>query len=108
MDQKLILYTILGMALVTFLPRLLPLWLLSARSLPPLVVAWLRYVPPAVLAAMLLPAVLAPNDRVDLSSANLYLLAAIPTLLVAWRTRSLFWSVVVGMALVAIGRAFFI
>ncbi len=106
MDQKLILYTIVGMALVTYLPRLLPLWLLSARSLPPLVVAWLRYVPPAVLAAMLLPAVLAPERRLNLSVENLYLLAALPTLLVAWRTRSLFWSVVAGMALVAVGRAF--
>jgi branched-subunit amino acid transport protein len=55
MDQKIILLTIFGMALVTYIPRLVPVSLLSSRSLPPLVIAWLRYIPVAVLSAMLLP-----------------------------------------------------
>ncbi|MDZ4158585.1 MAG: AzlD domain-containing protein [Anaerolineaceae bacterium] len=104
MDQTLILYTILGMALVTYLPRLLPLWMLNGRTLPPLVTTWLRYVPVAVLAAMLSPALLIPDDRIQISLDNLFLLAAIPTTLVAWRTRSLFWSVITGMVCVALGR----
>ena len=41
MDQTQITLTILGMGLVTYLPRLLPIWLLSARRLPPALVAWL-------------------------------------------------------------------
>ena len=104
MDQKTIFLTILGMALVTYVPRLLPVWLLSSKSLPPLVIAWLRYVPVAVLAAMLFPSIVVQNNQVDLGPSNLFLWAAFPTLLVAWKRRSLFGSVVVGMIVVAMVR----
>jgi branched-subunit amino acid transport protein len=117
MDQKTITLTLIGMALVTYVPRLLPLWLLTPRAgraqgedtaeaaaLPPLAIAWLRYVPAAVLAAMLLPALVVTEGRVDLSLGNLYLLAAFPTLLVAVRTRSLMAAVLVGMTVVAVVR----
>jgi branched-subunit amino acid transport protein len=107
MDQNEIFLTIIGMGLVTYGPRLLPTLALASRSLPPLVVAWLRYVPVAVLAAMLLPSILLPEESIDLRFSNLFLWAAIPTLLVGWKTRSLFGSVVVGMLLVAAGRFFF-
>ncbi|MGC9348750.1 MAG: AzlD domain-containing protein [Anaerolineae bacterium] len=106
MDQRAILLTMVGMLLVTYLPRLLPLWLFSSRPLPPLVVAWLRYVPVAVLAAMLLPSLVWVEDGVRLGLSNLYLWAAVPTFIVAWRTKSLFGSVVVGMVIVAAARHF--
>jgi len=101
-----IFFIILGMALATYLPRLVPVWFLSSRDLPRVVVVWLKYIPPAVLAAMLLPSVVVAGDRLDVGLDNLYLLAALPTLVVAWKTRSLFVSVLVGMALVAAGRFF--
>jgi branched-subunit amino acid transport protein len=107
MDQTTVFLTILGMGLVTYLPRLLPVWLLSSRRLPRVVITWLRYVPAAVLSAMLLPSLLLDGTRLHLAADNLYLLAAIPTLLVAWKTRSLFGAVIVGMALVAIARLLF-
>jgi branched-subunit amino acid transport protein len=104
MDQTAITLTILGMALVTYLPRLLPVFFLSSRSLPPLLVAWLRFVPVAVLAALLLPELVVEGERAHLGPGNLFLWAALPTLLVAWKTRSLFAPVVVGMLLVAAAR----
>lgn len=107
MDQKLIFLTILGMAVVTYIPRLVPVYFLSSRSLPPLVIDWLRYVPVAVLAAMLFPSLLVQGDQVVLAPSNAFLWAASPTLLVAWKTRSLFGSVVVGMILVAAARYVF-
>jgi len=107
MDQKVVFLTILGMAVVTYIPRLLPVYFLSSRSLPPLLVDWLRYVPVAVLAAMLFPSLLVQGDQVVLAPGNIFLWAAFPTLLVAWKTRSLFGSVLVGMALVAAGRYVF-
>jgi branched-subunit amino acid transport protein len=107
MDQKVIFLTILGMAFVTYIPRLVPVYFLSSRSLPPLVVAWLRYVPVAVLAAMLFPSLLVQESQINLGPDNLFLWAALPTLLVAWKTRSLFGSVVVGMIAVAAGRYLF-
>jgi branched-subunit amino acid transport protein len=104
MDQTSIFLTILGMCLVTYLPRLLPVWLLSSRQLPRVVITWLRYVPAAVLSAMLLPSLLLEGSKLHLAADNLYLLAAIPTLLVAWKTRSMFGAVIVGMGLIALAR----
>ena len=104
MDQRLIFLTILGMLLVTYLPRVLPMLVLSSRTLPPVVEVWLRYVPVAVLAAMLFPALLVPEHRVTLGFENVFLWAALPTVIVTWKTRSFFGAVVVGMALVAIAR----
>lgn len=106
MDQTTIFLTIVGMGVVTYLPRLLPVWFLSNRTLPPLAAAWLRFVPVAVLAALLLPGLVMPEDRLDLSFRNLYLWAAIPAILVAWRTHSFFGTVLVGMGLVALLRWF--
>jgi branched-subunit amino acid transport protein len=104
MDQNLIFLIIVGMALVTFLPRLLPAWFLARRKLPAVVVTWLRYVPAAVLAAMLFPALLLDGQQLNIQPANLFLLAALPTFFVAWKTKSLFGAVMVGMLLVALGR----
>jgi branched-subunit amino acid transport protein len=111
MDEKTIAMTIVGMGVVTYLPRLLPLLLLSRRreaggTLSPLFEAWLRYVPPAVLAAMLLPALLVADGQIALEpdTGIVYLCAAVPTLLVARKTRSLIGPVLVGVAMVALGR----
>ena len=110
--ENVVTLTIIGMGIATYLPRLLPLLLLTRRdqtgsALPPPVETWLRHVPAAVLAAMLLPSVVVAEGRLHLGSDNLYLWAAIPTLVVAWKTRSLFGSVVLGMAVVAVGRLLF-
>jgi branched-subunit amino acid transport protein len=104
MDQTTVFLTLIGMNLVTYIPRLLPVWALASKSLPKVIVDWLRYVPVAVLAAMLLPSLLVSDGRVDLTPSNMFLWAAIPTLVVAWKRRSLFGSVVVGMLVVALAR----
>lgn len=96
--------TLIGMNMVTYLPRLLPVWALAAKSLPKVVVDWLRHVPVAVLSAMLLPSLLVNETYIDLRLSNMFLWAAIPTLVVAWKRRSLFGSVVVGMLVVALAR----
>jgi len=106
LDQTLIFWTIVGMAVVTYLPRLLPTLFLSGRNLRPLLIAWLRLVPPAVLAAMLAPSLLLRENRVDLGFDNLFFWAALVAFPVAWKSKSLFATVVVGMGLVALGRYF--
>lgn len=104
MEDRLILVTIFGMAFVTYLPRLIPLLALSGKRLPPPVIAWLRHVPPAVLAAMLLPTLIMPDGNLALGFDNLFLIAAVPTFVMAIITKSLFISVVVGILVVIIGR----
>jgi len=96
--------TVAGMLFVTYLPRVLPALLLQGRPLPPFLTAWLKYVPVAVLAALLLPSLLVAEDRLNLAWDNLYLWAAIPAGLVALKTRSMFITVLVGMGVVMLGR----
>ena len=102
-----ILWTMVGMGVVTYLPRLIPTLFLSGRSLHPLITGWLRLVPPAVLAAMLAPSLMVSEGNVDLSFDNLYFWAALIAFPVAWRFNSLSATVLVGMGLVAAGRYFY-
>lgn len=104
MDQALIFWTLVGMAIVTYLPRLLPILFLSGRNLQPFIASWLRLVPPAVLAAMLIPSLLVREDAVDLDFDNLFFWAALVAFPVAWKWNSLVATVLVGMGLVALGR----
>lgn len=104
MANQTLLITIIGMALVTYLPRLFPALLLRGRSLPPFLTAWLRYIPAAVLAALLLPELILESGNLNLAWDNLYLWAAIPSALVAWKWKSLFGTVLTGMAFVALAR----
>lgn len=107
MEESTILITLFGMAAVTYIPRLLPAWFLRDKQLPPFLVAWLRYVPVAVLAALLLPSLLVEGDKINFSVNNLYLWAAIPAALVAWKKKSLFGTVIIGMVVVALARLLF-
>jgi branched-subunit amino acid transport protein len=110
MDETTIGLTILGMGVVTYLPRLLPLLLLrrgekGSCALSPYLEAWLQQIPVAVLAAMAFHAVLpSAGDPPSIDVDPLYLGAALPTMWVAWRTHSLVGAVLTGTALVALGR----
>lgn len=104
MDQKIVFMTILGMAVVTVIPRVLPSWLLAKRELSSFIKEWLGYIPIAVLSAMLLPSLLLKDKVVEVGFYNTFLWAAIPTLLVAWKTKNIFLTVALGMGFIAIGR----
>jgi branched-subunit amino acid transport protein len=97
MDKELI-FLFFGMGLVTYLPRVLPMVVLSKIKMPELILRWLRYVPPAVLAALLVPELLLKQGQWHINFENYYLLAAIPTFLVAFWSKSLLLPVVTGMA----------
>ncbi len=107
MDQEIIFYTMLGMAAVTYIPRMLPIIFLASRSLPPYLIKWLSYIPISVLAAMLLPELLVKQETIDVSSGNIFLWAAIPTLFIGWLTKSLYLTVLTGMGIIA-GYRFFL
>ncbi|HSH69580.1 MAG TPA: AzlD domain-containing protein [Deferrisomatales bacterium] len=88
-----------GMGAVTYLPRCVPLVALARRRLPDGVVEWLGLIAPAILAALVAPGLLVdPGTRsLDLTRPELWV--AVPTLLCAWRTRSLGATVAAGMGL---------
>lgn len=95
---------IVGMAVVTFVPRVLPLLILSTKALPESMIRWLGYIPVAVLAAMLFPALLMMDGKFNLSGNNLFLWVSFPTFLVAHKTKSLFATVMSGMIMIAAYR----
>ena len=88
---------LLGMGLVTYLPRWLPLHYLSRRSLPQWFVQWLDLIPAAILSALLLPALVVDSTSGALDFLRSEFWVALPTFAFAWWTRSLGGSVVVGM-----------
>ncbi len=100
MEQEKIFQVIIGMTIVTYLPRLLPAWFLSTRTLPLAVQIWLRYVPISVIGAMLLPNLLLQEGSLQFNTDNLYLLGSMPTIAVALITRSLFLTVLAGILFV--------
>jgi branched-subunit amino acid transport protein len=88
---------ILGTGAVTFLLRFSFLGTVKPHALAPGFLEALRYVPPAVFAAIVLPLVLVREEAVDLSPTNPRLLAALAALGVAYFTRSVTWTLVGGM-----------
>jgi branched-subunit amino acid transport protein len=97
--EKLLIFA--GMALVTYFTRYAMIAALG-REMPATLHRWLRYVPPAVLAALVAPAALAPRGRLEFGLPAWAVLAGA---VVAWRTRSVLWTIVGGMAAFWIFRA---
>ena len=104
MDQFTVFIIIVGMILVTYGARLLPIAALSSKALPPWLVKWLQLIPAAVLAAMLLPSLILTERGLNLHMDNVYLWAAVPTFAVAKWGKSFVGAIVAGMALVALAR----
>ncbi|WP_306537206.1 AzlD domain-containing protein [Geobacter sp.] len=96
MDFRTYLAIIVGMALATYLPRMLPLVALSNRRIPPWLADWLDLIPAAILGALLAPGLFAGETRAfELGRPEL--IAALPTFVVALKSRSLGLTVVAGM-----------
>lgn len=93
---------ILGLAAATFLLRLLPMITLSRTELPPWARDWLGLVPGAVLAASLFQTLFIQDGDYALTWRNAYLLAGVPTFLVAWRTRNMILTMLTGMVTFAL------
>lgn len=86
-----------GMMLVTFGVRYPVLALVSKLPMPERLLNALKFIPPAVLAAIVAPAVFMPNGTLDLHFSNAYLIAGSVSALIAWRTRNLLLTIVLGM-----------
>ena len=89
---------IVSLAASNFLTRYVPLAWLTGVALPGWAEDFLSLVPGAVLAASLAQALLIQDEGLALSLRNPHLLAAIPASLVAWRTRSMIWTMLTGIA----------
>ncbi|CAM3443929.1 AzlD domain-containing protein [Paenibacillus lupini] len=98
---------IIGASLVTFIPRVLPLMVLSRLQKPDLAMRWLSYIPVAVMAALLGNELLMTDGEITPLKDNIELFAALPTFLIAIFTRSLLGTILVGVVTVMILRFLF-
>ncbi|HAI21434.1 MAG TPA: branched chain amino acid ABC transporter [Clostridiales bacterium UBA8153] len=89
-----VLAIIIGMALVTYPSRWLPVAVLRQRRLPPTVTRWLEHVPAATLSALLAPLVFAGEPGLPLPPR---LLAAAAAVAVSWWRRDLTLTVIAGV-----------
>ena len=94
-----VLFIILGMSAVTFLPRWLPLFFLSGRKLPQWFEKWLEMIPVSLLSAILLPSLILTKQPRMINICSKELMVAIPTFLIAYISRSLAGTVIGGMLL---------
>jgi len=92
---------IFAIGIGTYLLRLSFIGIVGDRVMPEWALVPLRFVAPAVLAALIAPAVLLNDGALDLSPAsNPRALAALVALLLAWKTRSV--PVVIAAGLVTV------
>lgn len=88
---------IIAMGVVTFGIRLLPIVLLGRIEIPLVVQRALRFVPPAVLSAIVAPELLMPGGEFSLSLDNARLIAGVIATIVAWRTKNVLLTIAAGM-----------
>ena len=70
MNTERLVLIFLGMMLVTYVPRLLPLLALSQVRLPDRIMSWLSYLPAAILSALIFPGALVRNGSLDPGFGN--------------------------------------
>ena len=89
---------ILGAGAVTFALRLSFIALLRRVEIPHFLGRALRFVPAAVLTAVIIPLLFHEDDALNVSIGNERLLAGLFAALIAWRTRSVLFTLGGGMA----------
>lgn len=82
---------------LTFLTRLSFIALLERLKVPPFFQRALRFVPLAVLSAIIAPELIYPGGQLNLSPLNPRLLAGLAATLIAYQTKSVLWSLLAGM-----------
>lgn len=78
---------------------------MGERRLPDVITRGLRFVPAAVLTAIVTPAVFLTDGSFDISFENLRWPAAIVAAVVAWKTRNIAYTIVAGMVALWIAQA---
>jgi branched-subunit amino acid transport protein len=101
-----ILLIIVGSAIVTFIPRVIPFIVIRKIGLPKIVIKWLSFIPICIFTALIVDSFIIQDE--SLLSIDWRVLAAIiPTLIVAIWTKSLSVTVIVGVVCMATIRFVF-
>jgi branched-subunit amino acid transport protein len=83
--------------LLTFGMRFIFIYLLGRFEVPEMMRKALRFVPPAVLSAIVIPELVIRSGQMDVSLMNFRLLAGVAAILVAWRTKNTMLTILGGI-----------
>ncbi|GAC1391357.1 MAG: AzlD domain-containing protein [Ktedonobacteraceae bacterium] len=89
--------TLISIGLLTYAIRLSFILFFSKMDIPTLLQRAFRFVPVAVLSAIIFPALFLPKGTLAFSFSNTRLLAGILAVIVAWRTKNVLVTLVIGM-----------
>ena len=90
--------TIVGAGVVTFALRLSFIALLGRVEISPFLRSALRFVPAAVLTAVVIPLLFYVDGALEISLGNERLLAGLVAAVIAWRSRNVLFTLGGGMA----------
>ena len=105
MSQGWLWATIISIGLLTLSIRLSFIVFMGKMQVSPIAQQALRFVPIAVLSALISPALFFPSGSLDVSLSNSRLLAGSLAILVAWRTKNVLLTICSGMACLLILQA---
>ena len=96
---------IAGCALVTWLPRILPFTIVKNITIPKIFMRWLNYIPVCILTALIVDSFINSEATLRLHWQKIF--AFIPTFIVAIWTKSLSFTVITGVLMMALLRFIF-
>lgn len=99
MDTIIVWGIIFGGMLATYATRLSFFVLIRYERLPKLLQRGLHYVPPTIMAALIFPELVRSTGALDFSFDNHRLIAGLLAAIVSWRTKSIWLTIAVGMAM---------
>jgi branched-subunit amino acid transport protein len=95
-------FIIFGAGIATYLTRF-PIMILSGKKeIHAWLIKYMSYIAPAVLTALIVPAIFIKQGKLDLSFKNEYITAAIITAAVAYYTKNMLASVITGICTVGL------
>lgn len=99
-------WLIIGCALVTWLPRIVPFMFVRSVKLPDEVLKWLSFIPVCILSALVFENLLDTESTSFVTLDWPVFITFVPTLIIALVTKSLSITVVAGVMIMAMVRFF--
>lgn len=97
MNNNYILFTIIGMAIVTYIPRVLPMLIFSKKEMPEDLKEIMKFIPVAILSSLVAKDIFFNGDNLELYLTNPKIIASLIVLLIAYKFKSIGISIATGI-----------
>lgn len=102
MSNEYVWKVIILMTIVTYLPRAVPMLVLSHYTLPTWFKKWLTFVPTAIFGALVFPDIFLLNGHISIAPNNIALWTTVLIAPLALKTKSLGYTIAAGATVFAI------